>query len=125
MDKHIFTFGQHHKWSNRHQVIYAKYPDTAERKMFEIHGRDWAGQYSEEVWEQYKVEGHFKNNLPLEKVYYCEEKSDLKMKMDYEEFMEHLRERGEYNCACFNNPPCSFCTDTVDQLYEEYLGEEE
>lgn len=73
MKKHIFTFGQQHPLSNRHQVIYASYPDTAEQKMFEIHGRDWAFQYTEEMWEQSKAEGHFKNNLPLEKVYYCEE----------------------------------------------------
>jgi len=59
--------------SAHHQVIYASYPDTAEQKMFEVHGRDWAFQYTEKIWEQSKLEGFFKNNLPLETVYYCEE----------------------------------------------------
>lgn len=75
MNKYIFTFGQQHHLSNRHQVIYASYPDTAANKMFKIHGREWAFQYSEEVWEQSVSEGYFKNNLPLEEVYYCEEES--------------------------------------------------
>lgn len=46
-------------------------------------------------------------------------------KMDYEEFMEHLHKTGGYECTCFITPPCTFCTDTVQELYEEYLNEEE
>lgn len=46
-------------------------------------------------------------------------------KMDFEEFTEHLHEEGEYECSCYIFPPCSFCTDTVNELYEEYLNEEE
>ncbi|MEV9639516.1 hypothetical protein ABZ756_02310 [Mammaliicoccus sciuri] len=73
MNKYLFTFGQGHPLFGRHQIIYASYPDTAEDKMFEIHGREWAFQYTQENWDMYKSEGFFKYNLPLEKIYYCEE----------------------------------------------------
>ena len=46
-------------------------------------------------------------------------------KMDREEFIEHLITSGEYRCYCHINPPCGFCTDDVDDLYEEYLDEGE
>ena len=41
--------------------------------------------------------------------------------MDYEEFVESLQGTDSWDCTCFNNPPCHFCTDTVQNLYEEYL----
>lgn len=75
MNKYLFTFGQLHKYVDRHQIIYASYPDTAADKMFEIHGREWSFQYTEKEWEQYKSEGFFKNNTPLEEIYYCEEEA--------------------------------------------------
>lgn len=37
-----------------------------------------------------------------------------------EEFIEKLLEDGDYHCTCFINPPCNFCTDTVEELYVEY-----
>lgn len=43
--------------------------------------------------------------------------------MDYEQFMVKLREEGEYDCSCHINPPCTFCTDTVGELYEEWCEE--
>ncbi|MEK5038818.1 hypothetical protein [Sporosarcina sp. FSL K6-3457] len=49
----------------------------------------------------------------------------MEVKMDREEFMEHLRKNGEYDCTCFVNPPCTFCTDGVEELYQDYLYEEE
>ena len=74
MKKHIFTFGQRHKYRDRHQEIFASTPDQAEEKMFEVHGRDWAFQYTEQQWEQSKSEGFFKNNQPLKPIY-CEEEA--------------------------------------------------
>lgn len=73
MDKHYFTFGVNHPNRNRHQIIYASYPDTAAEKMHEIHGRDWAFQYTEKEWWRARIDGFFEENLPLEEIYYCEE----------------------------------------------------
>lgn len=43
--------------------------------------------------------------------------------MDYENFVEKLHQDGEYECTCFINPPCNFCTDTVTELYENWCKE--
>lgn len=119
MDKHIFTFGQHHEYCDRHQIIFANEPEKAEDKMFEVYGRNWAFQYTEKQWEKSKSEGFFLKSEPLEPIY-CG-------KMDFEEFVDHLKERGEYNCYCnaTEYPPCGFCEGGVNDLYEKYLNEEE
>lgn len=51
----------------------------------------------------------------------------MEKKMDFEEFVEHLREQGEYNCYCnaTEYPPCGFCENGANELYKEYLNEEE
>lgn len=43
--------------------------------------------------------------------------------MSYEEYMEDLRQKREYDCSCHINPPCTFCTDTVGEMYEEWCEE--
>lgn len=43
--------------------------------------------------------------------------------MTYEDYMEKLRDDGAYECTCFIAPPCTFCTDTASELYEEWCEE--
>lgn len=47
--------------------------------------------------------------------------------MDFEEFMEHLKEQGEYHCYCNATefPPCTFCEGGAVEMYENYLKEDE
>lgn len=43
--------------------------------------------------------------------------------MGYEDFIQKLHEDGEYECTCFINPPCTFCTETANELYKEWCEE--
>lgn len=68
-DEHYFTFGQAHKYSGHHQVIFSDSPEAAEEKMFEVYGRNWAFQYTKKQWEQQKAKGSFLNSEPLEPIH--------------------------------------------------------
>lgn len=43
--------------------------------------------------------------------------------MSLDDFIQELIRTGEYDCSCHINPPCSFCTDEVQRLYDNYLEE--
>lgn len=43
--------------------------------------------------------------------------------MTIDNFIDNLLEKGEYECSCHINPPCTFCTDTVSELYEDWCKE--
>lgn len=74
MEKWIFTFGQNSGLSGYCQPIYAKSMKQAREKMFELHGRKWAFQYSIDKWEEFKSDPerlwHMEEEL---KPIYCEE----------------------------------------------------
>lgn len=46
MEKYYFTFGCYHELSDRVQPILAPDLKSAMDKMFELHGRDWALDYT-------------------------------------------------------------------------------
>ncbi|MHC8517030.1 hypothetical protein [Sporosarcina sp. ITBMC105] len=75
MEKHYFTFGQNHPYTKRHQIIMAITADAARESMVRHFGWDWAFHYTENEWQECIDKGFFKNNQPLEKIYYCEEEA--------------------------------------------------
>ena len=54
MKKFIFTFPQSHILKGRCQVIIAEDDEVARDLMFQYHGENWAFQYSEKEWDDYK-----------------------------------------------------------------------
>lgn len=38
----------------------------------------------------------------------------------FDEYRGKLVKEGLYNCLCHIHLPCLFCTDTVQELYEEW-----
>jgi len=54
LEKYIFTFGCGQKQAGYCQPIFAKDYEAARNKMFELHGGDWAFQYTGERWEAIK-----------------------------------------------------------------------
>lgn len=54
MRKFIFTFGGNHKLEGKCQPIYAKDYSEAREAMVEVHGLNWAFQYTGEEWEKLK-----------------------------------------------------------------------
>lgn len=68
MKSFYFTFGLNHKLSNYYQLIVASDEVTAHKKMFELHGNEWAFPYNETEWYKSIVEGYNKNLQPLERV---------------------------------------------------------
>lgn len=68
MRSFYFTFGISHEFGNRYQVIKAVDQLAAQKKMFEIHGKDWAIPYTQEEWSKYKKQGWFKNLVPLPEI---------------------------------------------------------
>lgn len=68
LNNFYFTFGLNHKLSNYYQLIVAPDEVTAHRKMFELHGKEWAFPYDSEEWDKSIVEGYNKHLQPLEEV---------------------------------------------------------
>lgn len=68
MKKFYFTFGSGHSKHNRYQVIFAKTEEEAYRKMFEMHGTQWAFCYNQEQWAESR-KMYFSNLHPLEFAY--------------------------------------------------------
>lgn len=54
MNKWYFTFGIRHLQAGYCQPIIAIDEHAARNKMFELHGRSWAFQYSSEEWERHR-----------------------------------------------------------------------
>lgn len=68
MKSFYFTFGLNHKLSDYYQLIVAENEVAAHRKMFEIHGNEWAFPYTEDEWDEACFEGHTRYLQPLERV---------------------------------------------------------
>lgn len=58
-----FTFGVGHKLGGHCQPIQAKNHQEARQKMFEMHGKEWAFQYTEKQWEKATEEGFANEKL--------------------------------------------------------------
>lgn len=65
MQNYYFTFGIGHELSDQYQVIKAVDGLAAQRKMFEVYGKNWAFPYTTEEWDRGKREGWFKRLNPL------------------------------------------------------------
>lgn len=69
MKKFYFTFLSNHVFANQVQVIVAPDMETAMSKMFELFGKDWGIDYTEERWLEAKASGSFKNTVERDYVY--------------------------------------------------------
>ena len=56
-NKYYFTFGCHHRLSDYVQPIVASSMQSAMTKMFEMHGRNWAMDYTSEEYNQRILNG--------------------------------------------------------------------
>lgn len=65
MKSFYFTFGLNHKHGDRYQEIKAIDQLAAQKKMFEVHGKEWGIPYTPEEWHKYTKQGWFKNLKPL------------------------------------------------------------
>lgn len=54
MEKWIFTFGGNHALEGKCQPVYAENYSRARETMAEVYGSNWAFQYSEKDWEEFK-----------------------------------------------------------------------
>lgn len=61
MRNFYFTFGLGHKNRDRYQIIVAPDEITAQKRMFELHGKDWALPYTEEEWDEACFAGFTRN----------------------------------------------------------------
>lgn len=61
----IFTFGVGHEFGGKYVRIYGTF-ETARDKMFEIYGKNWAFQYSEEDWERFEKDPNRKYEMETE-----------------------------------------------------------
>jgi len=68
MEKYYFTFGCHHELSDRVQPILAPNLKLAMIKMFELHGRNWAIDYTREEYYTRVLEGTLPRKKELELV---------------------------------------------------------
>ncbi|MHA6258323.1 hypothetical protein ACXYMX_00290 [Sporosarcina sp. CAU 1771] len=68
MKKFYFTFGSGHPKHNTYQVIFAKTEEVAYKKMFAIHGTQWAFCYNQEQWTDSRKK-YFRNLKPLKYAY--------------------------------------------------------
>lgn len=57
MNKYYFTFGCHHRLSDYVQPIVAPNMRLAMSKMFKLHGKDWALDYTGEEYHRHIIEG--------------------------------------------------------------------
>lgn len=58
-----FTFGVGQELAGHVQPIKADSPEEAREKMFEVHGKKWAFQYSEEEYLKARLEGYANETL--------------------------------------------------------------
>lgn len=68
MKKYYFTFGLGHKLGSFYQVIFAESEGEANMKMVELYDDRWAFCYNHEQWAISKLEGFFKDLLPLKPI---------------------------------------------------------
>ena len=52
MERYYFTFGYDHKYSGHYVVIEGTDYDDARDRMFGLFGKEWAFQYTEEMWKE-------------------------------------------------------------------------
>lgn len=58
-----FTFGMGHELAGHVQPIMAENPEAAREKMFEVHGKKWAFQYSEKEYIDARLAGHARETV--------------------------------------------------------------
>lgn len=58
-----FTFGIGHEFAGHVQPIKADSPEAARQKMFEVYGKKWAFQYSEDEYLKARQEGYARETL--------------------------------------------------------------
>lgn len=59
----FFTFGMGHELAGHVQPIKADSPEAARDKMFELHGKKWAFQYSEQEYLDARLAGHARETV--------------------------------------------------------------
>lgn len=52
LNTYYFTFGSKQCYEGKYQPIMAKNMEIASKKMFEMYGRDWSFNYTEEQWNK-------------------------------------------------------------------------
>lgn len=68
MNKYYFTFGRRHKLSEYVQPIVAPNMRLAMSKMFKLHGKDWALDYTSEEYHQKVLNGTLSRKKELKVV---------------------------------------------------------
>lgn len=63
MTVQYFTFGVGQELAGHVQPIMADSPEAAREKMFEVHGKKWAFQYSEDEFLKARKEGYARETV--------------------------------------------------------------